>query len=439
LGEPLRHLWWLASGYPLHHPRRAFHALCGWFRYYPSRKSHCRTVAPWCDLVRLGATRASRAACRSCFTTAVTQKVAIQFTRYFYHNKTMQSQFAHLEELFLTGDEVNIELAKQIATGLLGDVSKWDFYADWLELADFYRQALGKKEVQIVDLIRYMRRIGISLDRPNIEIEILPNCFAAAAKIVRRINLQETTIISLGEGFAQYQEVEELSIRHSPFAVLPDYLWGWQKLKKLELLHCEISLIPPKIAQLQQLEMLKISSFRYVAIANDINLLPNLLHIHYDVWDNIDISTGEEQPTFPNSICQLSHLQTLHLNGDFRLAVPNDLNLPQLQKLYCFELNHDHFPTAFTNLDQLTDVYISSCKTLDQLPQFLFALPNLRRLYLENIPLSPLDFYQSVQKLPTLQRLTYKTSSNVDTGSPRRFKILWARLYPNIDLQWLRF
>ena len=59
----------------------------------------------------------------------------------------MQSQFAHLEELFLTGDEVNIELAKQIAAGLLGDVSKWEFYADWLDLADFYRQALGKKEV----------------------------------------------------------------------------------------------------------------------------------------------------------------------------------------------------------------------------------------------------------------------------------------------------
>jgi hypothetical protein len=27
----------LASGYPLHHPLRAFHALRGWFRYYPSR------------------------------------------------------------------------------------------------------------------------------------------------------------------------------------------------------------------------------------------------------------------------------------------------------------------------------------------------------------------------------------------------------------------
>jgi isopentenyl-diphosphate Delta-isomerase len=36
LGEPLRSLCSLASGYPLHH-LRAFHAL-RWFRYYPSRK-----------------------------------------------------------------------------------------------------------------------------------------------------------------------------------------------------------------------------------------------------------------------------------------------------------------------------------------------------------------------------------------------------------------
>jgi hypothetical protein len=49
LGEPLRELRSLASGYPLHHPLRASHAggvrtrgahkprPYGWFRYYPSR------------------------------------------------------------------------------------------------------------------------------------------------------------------------------------------------------------------------------------------------------------------------------------------------------------------------------------------------------------------------------------------------------------------
>lgn len=344
-----------------------------------------------------------------------------------------------LEELLLTGDETNIELALQLATGQFGHAANWAFYADWLDLAKFYAEALAKEKVEIIDLIRYMRRIGISLDRPATEIDTLPRSFAVAKKIVRRINLQETTIAALGDGFADFKEVEELSIRHSPFQSLPDYLWHWQKLKKLELLNCEISQISNKVTQLQQLETLKICSFNYVAIPPELAELPNLQYLHYDVWNNLDLSTQELKTTFPTTLCQLPQLQTLHLNGDFRLAVPNNANLPKLQKLYCFELNHDHFPTAFTNLDQLTDVYISSCKTLDQLPDFLFLLPNLQRLYLENIPLSPLDFYQSIQKLPQLQRLTYKTSSNVDTGSPRRFKILWARLYPNIELQWLRF
>jgi hypothetical protein len=34
----------LASGYPLHHPLRAFHALCGWFRFYPSRFARAKPV-----------------------------------------------------------------------------------------------------------------------------------------------------------------------------------------------------------------------------------------------------------------------------------------------------------------------------------------------------------------------------------------------------------
>jgi Leucine-rich repeat (LRR) protein len=37
LGEPLRRLWRLASGYPLHHLRRV--PRLRWFRYYPSRKN----------------------------------------------------------------------------------------------------------------------------------------------------------------------------------------------------------------------------------------------------------------------------------------------------------------------------------------------------------------------------------------------------------------
>lgn len=347
--------------------------------------------------------------------------------------------FPQLQDLFLTGDETNIELAKQLAAGQLGDVGLWDFYADWLDLASFYKTALARERVEIIDLIRYMRRIGISLDRPSIEVAELPRSFAAASKIVRRINLQEATIASLGAGFAAFREVEELSVRHCPFRDLPDYLWDWAKLKKLELLNCEVWQIPPQVAQLRQLETLKICSFNYVTIADELANLPNLLHIHYDVWDNIDLATQTEQPTFPLALCRLPNLQTLHLNGDFRLAVPDGADLPKLQKLYFFELNHDHFPKQFHDLSQLTDVYISSCKTLDELPAFLFELPNLRRLYLENIPLSPLDFYPSIQKLPRLERLTYKTSSNVDTASPRRFKMLWARLYPNIELQWLRF
>jgi hypothetical protein len=41
LGEPLRPLCGLASGYPLHHLHfRRFAAFVRWFRYYPSRLTH---------------------------------------------------------------------------------------------------------------------------------------------------------------------------------------------------------------------------------------------------------------------------------------------------------------------------------------------------------------------------------------------------------------
>ena len=84
-----------------------------------------------------------------------------------------------LEELLLTGDETNIELALQLATGQFGHATNWAFYADCLDLAKFYAEALAKEKVEIIDLIRYMRRIGISLDRPATEIDTLPRCGAS--------------------------------------------------------------------------------------------------------------------------------------------------------------------------------------------------------------------------------------------------------------------
>jgi hypothetical protein len=48
LGEPLRALCALASGYPLHHLRASFRAsrlfALRWFRYYPSRNARAKPV-----------------------------------------------------------------------------------------------------------------------------------------------------------------------------------------------------------------------------------------------------------------------------------------------------------------------------------------------------------------------------------------------------------
>lgn len=352
----------------------------------------------------------------------------------------MPSTHAQLQELYLTGDETNMLLAEQLAEGLFGGVQHWDFYARWQRLTLFYRTVLQKPHINTADLIRYMRTIGISLDKPLWTESALPDEFSVCASIVRRINLQEFThLADLGEGFRDYSEVEELSIRHCPIVRLPDYLWGWHRLKKLEILSSEITQLPAAIANLRQLETLKLSSYNYISLHEDLALLPRLQHLHYDVWDVVDAQSGSKQTLFPTVIFQLPHLQTLHLNGGFKLSIPPATRLPNLQKLYCFEFNDDDFPADFADLSALTDVYICSSKTLDSLPDFLFDLPNLRHLYLENIPLSPIDFYPSIQRLPHLRQLTYKQAYDFNSPEARRFKTLWARTYPRIQLQWLRF
>ncbi len=352
----------------------------------------------------------------------------------------MPSTHAQLEALYLTGDDNNMQLAEQIAEGLFGSLQQWSFYAQWQRLTLFYRQVLQKPHINTADLIRYMRTIGISLDKPQWTETSLPEDFSACASIVRRINLQEfVALASLGEGFRHYTEVEELSIRHCPITALPDYLWRWHRLKKLEVLSSEIAHLPADVANLLQLETLKLSSYNYISLHEDLQKLPRLQHLHYDVWDVIDAQSGSAQTLFPTVIFQLPHLQTLHLNGGFKLSIPPATCLPQLQKLYCFEFNDDDFPDGFRDLSSLTDVYICSSKTLDSLPDFLFDLPNLRHLYLENIPLSPIDFYPSIQRLPHLRQLTYKQAYDFNSPEARRFKALWARNYPRIQLQWLRF
>lgn len=351
----------------------------------------------------------------------------------------MQESFQQLEELLLSGNEVNFELSKQLAIAVFGTLENWDFYQKWLQLLAFYRVALDRPQVQIIDLVLYMRRIGISLDRPNTEITVLPQAFEVCKNIVKRIHLQDSTIEDLGQGFEDYTLVEELSVRHSPLKELKPYLWTWKNLKKIDLLNCEISNIPPDIKYLTALEILKITSYNYVTIDQAICQLPNLQVLHYDVWDTIDLSNLCVQNTIPNSICRIPFLKNLHLNGGGKLAIPSNMNLPNLQKLACYEFNSEHFPIAFENLSQLTEVYISSCKSLDKLPEFLFQLPKLERLYLENIPLSLEDFETSIINFKSLKTLVYKQAFAYNRRATSKLKRDWEIKYPHIELYLLKF
>ena len=351
----------------------------------------------------------------------------------------MQDALNHLEALLLSGDETNFELAQQLALGLFGRLEDWDFYRQWQELQLFYSLALDRPNVEIIDLVRYMRRIGISLDRPNIEMAVLPNAFAVCKDIVRRINLQETTIETLGAGFSNYALVEEVSIRHSPFQYLEDYFWNWKNLRKIELLNCNISNIPAAIQQLTALETLKITSYNYVTIHENICLLPNLQLLHYDVWDIRDMRNNTVQDYIPDSICRIHSLKSLQLNGGSKLGIPNTMNLPNLQKLSFYEFNSEHFPCTFENLSQLTEVYISSCKSLDKLPDFLYQLPKLERLYLENIPLSLESIQDRILELKSLKTLVYKQAFAYNRRATARLKQEWEEKFPHIELYLLKF
>lgn len=350
----------------------------------------------------------------------------------------MQASLKNLEELLLSGDEINLELAEQMALGIFQKLEDWQFYQSWLQLRDFYRLALNKPKIEIIDLVRYMHKVGIVFYKPNILDSVLPQAFEVCKNIVHGILLEKSTIEDLGLGFSAYTLVEELSIRHSPLKVLQPYLWTWKNLKKIDLMHCQITHIPKEISQLQALESLKISAYNYVSIAEEICQLPALQSLHYEVGDRVDKATNIVQSTIPKNICRTPFLKKLYLNAKGKLAIPDNINLPKLQQLLCYEFNKEDFPSTFEDLSNLTEVYIAHAKRLDKLPDFLFQLPKLERLYLENLPLNLQDIEECIAELKSLKSLVYKQNFAYNRKVISKMKKHWENKYPHIELYLLK-
>ncbi|MCH2043745.1 MAG: hypothetical protein MK212_06345 [Saprospiraceae bacterium] len=226
-----------------------------------------------------------------------------------------------IEALVLSGDAINIELARCLASSQAIDFNQ--LLKPSIELLQMLGICKGQMAMHLAEYYTQLR----TTTELSIHIVNLP-------KLV---------------GYASYlQHLSSLKIRGMQECIFPNALFAFPNLKKIELEAIKICAIPSTIRLLKNLEVLSLKiekDIRQLAYLSSLTKL-HTLKIQCDAWTIL-----------PLSILQLKQLKSLELK--------------------CSNLTYIHPKTL--NLENLEHLLLHSKRLLD-LPDILFKLPNLHRL-----------------------------------------------------------
>jgi len=215
--------------------------------------------------------------------------------------------------------------------------------------------------------------------------------------------------------------VTELSLSEQKFKVFPSSLTALRNLRKLDISDNILKTIPDSIGDLELLEELHINKCALESISPAIGKLKNLRVLN--------ISGNLELTTLPDTIRQLSNLQTLNLDhtaitfsdafaglhnleeismyscfNDAEAPAAFPMVLTQLKKLRKLDIRKNRFqslPTELTQLKYLEEISWTDSRTESPLPDFS-QCTSLKKL---NISRSFSPWKNIVFNIPTLEYL----------------------------------
>lgn len=270
-----------------------------------------------------------------------------------------------IEALVLSGDPINIELARCLASS---------------------------QEIDFEQLLKPSRELIQMLGICKGDFSTQLAKYYTQLKTTIELSIHIVNLPKLAEYAPYLQHLSSLKIRGMREGVFPNALFAFPNLKKLELEATRIYSIPPTIQEFKNLEVLNLKIEKDIRQLNYLASLPELhtLKIKCKAWTFL-----------PTSIAQLTQLKILELKCvNLRYIHPTTLELPQLERLALHSKRLLELPEILFVLPKLhtLDLYINRSKKLLKLSE-LKQIKNLQLRFARSL------FY--VSKLEhALSRLT---------------------------------
>lgn len=236
--------------------------------------------------------------------------------------------------------------------------------------------------------LKSLERLHLNVSEFEEETDKFQDYFKVICKLknLKELDLDEFNFTYLPDELANLQGLEILKLTINKFSNFPKVVCKLKSLKSLDLSACELTSLPDELENLQKLEN---------------------LHLSNNVFKD-----------FPKTLCKLKSLKELYLSNCGLSAVPDEIaNLKQLESLgigmnaifinldVFDELNRNKFRNKFTNFPKvlcelitLKELDLRYCN-LSFLPDEIGKLKQLERLILRGNKIThlPKTFYKLAQ------------------------------------------
>ncbi|CAK9194562.1 unnamed protein product [Sphagnum troendelagicum] len=292
-----------------------------------------------------------------------------------------------LHFLLLDGDNVK------------GDFSTWSRELSWLQWMN--------SDLSALPLELDLRKLAVLDLTCNKELmQIWPNDHEIIYRDLRTLILSSCKALTeLPKDIGKLLKLIELDLTFcSSLKALPDSMSQLKELKHLNLSGCvQLRSFPNSIVHMSQLNTFQLSKCyklknlpaefgRLQSLTFRLRICQKLENLPMELGKlqslvKLDLSSCSELGSLPDSIVDLSQLQTIRLNGCHKLEnLPMELgklqSLVELDLFDCFELGS--LPDSIVDLSQLQTFRLWDCHKLENLPMELGKLQSLVELDLSS-------------------------------------------------------